>query len=325
MPRTYADAGVDVSKVRRIQDGINRAIFKGKKGALVGHYAGIVDIGGVKIAMHTDGVGSKVVVAQDVGKYDTVGIDAIAMNVNDIICVGARPVAGVDYLAVAEEDEELISQVISGLVRGADMSKIDIVGGETAILPGIIAGGKRPFDLSFTVIGVFEGEMTTGEKTAPGDAIIGIASSGLHSNGFSLARKLLPVKDWGERMLTPTEIYSVKVPEVAKMCNASGLAHITGGAFSKITRLGKNLGFVFDSLPEEPDIFRELGKKVGDVREMHRTFNMGVGMCMVCPKENAELALRELKKRGLESWVVGKITNEAGVKIVKGGASTRID
>ena len=142
---------VDIKRVRGIQSAINSAIFAGKKGALVGHYAGLVKVGKETLAMHTDGVGTKVLVAQALGKYDTVGIDAIAMNVNDIICVGARPLAGVDYLAVAEEDEGLISEIMKGLVRGAEESEIEIVGGETAIMKDVIKGGERPFDLAFTV------------------------------------------------------------------------------------------------------------------------------------------------------------------------------
>ena len=142
--------------------------------------------GGQILAIHCDGVGSKLLVADDVGKFDTVGIDAVAMNVNDIICLGARPLVLVDYLALAQEDAELVSEVMKGLQEGAKQASCAIVGGETAILPDMIKGGKKPFDLAATCVGVVEGEPLTGVKMKPGDVLIGLESSGIHSNGCLL-------------------------------------------------------------------------------------------------------------------------------------------
>lgn len=324
MAKSYSEAGVDVAKVKSIQNRINEAIFAGKKNALIGHYAGIVELAGRKIAIHTDGVGSKVLVAQQMEKYDTVGIDAIAMNVNDLICVGAVPRAGVDYLALAKEDEFLVGEIMKGLMAGANESGIDIVGGETAILPEIIGGGKRPFDLAFTAIGEIR-ELITGECIKPGNTIIGLESSGLHSNGFTLARKILDVKKWGAEMLTPTKIYVKPVLEMISSCKINGLAHITGGAFSKLMRLNKNYGFLLSNIPEPAPIFKALYEEVKDGREMHRTFNMGIGMCVVAEEKCEERVLEIAKKHGIGASVIGKITGEPGVWLEQDGRKTRLD
>ncbi|MBU0586280.1 phosphoribosylformylglycinamidine cyclo-ligase [Candidatus Micrarchaeota archaeon] len=324
MSISYKDAGVDISKVKLIQNKINETIFAGKSGALVGHYAGIVKLGSSSIAIHTDGVGSKVLVAQDLEKYDTVGIDAIAMNVNDIICIGAKPLAGVDYLALAEEDDFLVSEIMKGLVKGAEESNIEIVGGETAILPEIIKGGKRPFDLAFTAIGEVK-EVISGEAIKPGDIIIGLESSGLHSNGYTLARKILDVNEWGQEMLIPTRIYVKPVMEMISSCKISGIAHITGGAFSKLTRLNKKHGFLLDSMPKLKPIFIALAEKVQDEKEMHRTFNMGIGLCIIVPKEKQNTVLSIAEKHNINSQVIGKIISDPGVFLEKEGKKIKLD
>ncbi|MEW5996160.1 MAG: phosphoribosylformylglycinamidine cyclo-ligase [Candidatus Micrarchaeota archaeon] len=313
MAERYA---IDIQKVRGIQSAISRAIFAGKKGALIGHYAGLVKIGKETLAMHTDGVGTKVLVAQALGKYDTVGIDAIAMNVNDIICVGARPLAGVDYLAVAEEDEYLISEIMKGLVAGAEESGIDIVGGETAVMRDVIKGGEKPFDLAFTVIGKVE-RFTTGERIRKGDMLIGLESSGLHSNGYSLARKALDAGKWGEEMLIPTKIYVKPVMEMLHACEVHGLAHITGGAFSKLMRLNRKYGFLIDAPMKPGRIFMELWRHVEDEVEMYRTFNMGTGMVVVAPEREEGKIIGIMKRHGIGAQVVGRVTDTPGVYLGK--------
>lgn len=311
---------VDIKKVRNIQAAINAAIFAGDKNALVGHYAGIIDVGKERLAMHTDGVGTKVLVAQALGKYDTIGIDAIAMNVNDIICVGARPLAGVDYLAVAEEDEELITEIMKGLVAGAKESEIKIVGGETAIMKDVIKGGEKPFDLAFTVIGKVE-KFTTGDTIKKGDVLIGLESSGLHSNGYSLARKVLDVEKWGEEMLTPTKIYVKPVMEMLHACEVHGLAHITGGAFSKLMRLNKKCGFLIDEPMKPRKIFMELWEHVDDETEMYRTFNMGTGMVVAVPEKEEGKIIGIAKRNGVKAQAIGRVTDVPGVYLGK----TRLD
>lgn len=325
MVKSYSEAGIDISKVKSIQNRINETIFAGKKGALIGHYAGIVNFAGRKLAIHTDGVGSKVLVAQEMEKYDTIGIDAIAMNVNDIICVGAKPIAGVDYLALAKEDEFLVSEIMKGLMKGAEESGIDIVGGETAILPEIITGGKRPFDLAFTIIGELDSEPITGEAIKPGDVMIGLESSGLHSSGYTLARKVLAVGKWGKEMLTPTKIYVKPVLEIISKCKVSGIAHITGGAFSKLMRLNKKCGFLLNNMPVQKPIFQELYKTVQDDREMHRTFNMGIGMCIILNKKYEADVIAIAKKHGISASIIGEIVLEAGVYLEKDGKKIRLD
>jgi len=311
---------VDVGRVREIQAGINELIFKGKKNALVGHYAGLFPFAGKKMAIHTDGVGTKVLVAQAVGKYDTVGIDAIAMNVNDIVCIGAKPLAGVDYIAVQKEDAFLIHEIMKGLVKGAKESNIDIVGGETAIMGDLIHGEKRPFDLAFTVVGECGNRIITGKDIRPGDVMIGLESSGLHSNGYSLARKALDVKKWGRQMLVPTKIYVKPVLEMIKNANIHGIAHITGGAFSKLTRLNKNVGFFLSDLPKPKPIFNALWNEVQDEMVMYRTFNMGVGMVITVPKKEEKRIIGIAKKHGIKAQYIGEIIKEPGVYLANGTA-----
>ncbi len=318
MGATYS---VNVEKVRRIQKAINAAIFAGNKKALIGHYAGIIPFRGARLAMHTDGVGTKVLVADELGIYNTVGIDAIAMNVNDIICIGARPLAGVDYLAVANEDEYLISEIMKGLVKGAKESEIMIVGGETAIMKDLIHGINRPFDLAFTALGVVE-KYTTGSAIRKGDSLVSLESSGIHSNGYTLARKVLPIKKWGKKMLTPTKIYVKPVMEMLHKCNVHGLAHITGGAFSKLTRLNKKLGFFIDNPVKPAPIFNALWDAVEDETNMYRTFNMGTGMVVVVPERQENDVLKISKKHGVRAQVIGSVIKEPGVYL---GNGTRLD
>ncbi|MEW6329619.1 MAG: phosphoribosylformylglycinamidine cyclo-ligase [Candidatus Micrarchaeota archaeon] len=322
-PKNYASAGVDVSRVKKIQNEVN-ALIASTHGSDVlpvrGHYAGLLHFGNKILAIHTDGVGSKVLVAQALGKYDTVGIDCVAMNVNDIICVGARPLALVDYLALEREDEELVRELMKGLVKGAKEAGVSIVGGETAIMPDVIKGieGKTGFDLAATCVGeTTERALVTGERMREGDVVIGLASTGIHSNGLTLARKILNLKDWGNELLTPTRIYVKPLLAMLRAVEVTGIAHITGGAFSKLRRIGARArrGFLLDNMPEPQEIFTEMKKTVRDEREMYRTFNMGIGMCIAVRKDDEGKALALCKKNRQEARVIGKITKEEGVRI----------
>ena len=321
---------VDVGRVKKIQASIwdkIKASFSFRKGygepiPVFGHYVGLFKAGDERLVIHTDGVGTKLLVAQELEKYDTVGIDAVAMSVNDILCVGAEPLVGVDYIGLAKEDHELVAEIMDGLVKGAEESGCAIVGGETAIIPDIIKGGKKPFDLTFTVVGRVK-KLVLGEEIAKGDVIVGLESSGIHSNGYTLARKALDMKEWGEQMLVPTKIYASSVLEIIDACDVHGIAHITGGAFSKLTRLNKNVGYRLDSLPEPKPIFKALGKKVGNV-DMHRTFNMGVGMAIVLPADRADTVINIAKKHGVEATVIGSITDKKGVWIKNKGKQVDI-
>lgn len=311
---------INVSHVKKIQDSIwdkIKGTFNFRKGVgeplpVFGHYGGLFKCGNETLVMHTDGVGTKLLVAQALNKFDSVGIDAVAMSVNDILCVGAEPLVGLDYIALAKEDDVLVEQIMEGLVDGATQSRCAIIGGETAIIPELIHGGEKSFDLTFTVVGRIKKQIL-GDKVVSGDVIVGLESSGIHSNGYTLARKVLDIKKWGNEMLIPTKIYCAPVLEMIDLCEIHGLAHITGGAFSKITRLNKNVGFVFDSLPKLTPIFQALSDAIGDQRQLYTTFNMGVGMAIVVPEKEASKIISIAKKHNLKAQIIGHVTDKKGV------------
>ncbi|MCD1294827.1 phosphoribosylformylglycinamidine cyclo-ligase [Methanocella sp. CWC-04] len=299
---TYAEAGVDVTKLEGIKSGIIKGLTYKRTGfgqpmGESGHYAGLIDMGDYALAITTDGVGTKLIIADIMEKWDTVGIDCIAMNVNDLYVMGIEPLAFVDYISIEKPNEELISQVIKGLNEGARQANISIVGGETASLPDIIKG----FDLAGTCVGVVEKDkIITGEKVEVGDVIIGFPSNGVHSNGYSLVRKVVqdaglkysdpfPYNNnvtIGEELLKPTRIYS-EVVGIFKRFNVKGMAHVTGGGLNNLKRITK-LGFDFhDPLPVQ-DVFTFIQEEGGiDDREMYRTFNMGMGYLMITSKDEA--------------------------------------
>ena len=321
---TYSSSGVDIKKVKGIHGAINDSFFSNLPDFVLpikGHYAGLFKSGAQTLAIHCDGVGSKVLVADEMGRFDTVGVDCVAMNVNDLICVGARPLVMVDYLALAKEDAKLVGEIMKGLKKGAEEAGCAIIGGETAILPDMIKGGKSPFDLAATCVGVVEGGVITGEKMKPGDAIVGLESSGIHSNGYTLARRLLDAKRWGGEMLVPTKIYVKPVLRMIAECEIHGIAHITGGAFSKLSRIGEyaKVGFLLDNMPKMTGVMAELERKVNSDYEMHRTFNCGVGMCIICPKEDAETVVKIASEHGIAAWKIGAIVEGNDVVLAKNG------
>ena len=318
---TYAESGVDIHQENRSIEAMKAVLKSRRKGfgapmTEIGHYAGLLDMGSFALAMTTDGVGSKVLIANAISKWDTVGIDCIAMNVNDLYAIGAEPIAFVDYLAVEKVDPERAAQIAVGLARGAEISNMTIVGGETASLPEIIRG----FDLAGTAIGIVDKDkVVTGEKIQVGDALVGVPSSGLHSNGYTLARRIIAEskytyfdampggdKSIGEELLTPTRIYPEIVELVAK-CDVHGLAHITGSGLLKLRRIS-NLGFeISEPLVPQP-VFRFLQEQGGvDDEEMYRTFNMGMGFLIALDESEAKEACRIM---GPGSRIVGSIVKE---------------
>lgn len=331
---TYRDAGVDVGKIRIAQKSIgdiisatHRMISTGRVLSGFGHYAGLVKLGAQTLALHSDGVGTKVLVAQLMNRYDTVGIDCVAMNVNDIICVGAKPVAFIDYIALKQANENLVEEIARGLVEGARQSQVAIVGGETAVLPDLIAGEENAFDLAGMVLGVVDRKPLLGSAIKPGDVILGVESTGLHSNGYTLARKVLLskysvddnaehlVQTVGEELLVPTRIYVKPVMELFKKKVAvHGLAHITGGSFTKLPRLNKKVQYTLDGLPAPMGIFRQI-QADGNVgtAEMYRTFNMGVGLCVIAPRASAEQVVSTFAKYRMGCRTVGTIERGTGV------------
>ena len=324
-PTTYAEAGIDLSKESRILRNINKYVKNsfglGKVLSKEGHYANLIQLGDLGLALATDGVGTKLLIAQKTNKFDTIGIDCVAMNVNDLISMGIRPAAFVDYLAVAEFQEEVIDNIMKGIVKGCELSKIPLIGGELAKIPEILAQSINSFDLAGTALGVVEAsKIIDGSAISVGDKVIGITSSGLHSNGFTILRKVLSVKyelnedfPWGknvgEELLIPTRIYVEAIFDLLEKCKVNGLAHITGGGFKKLFRL-TDLGFKLDKWCEIPQIFKEI-QSVGniDYQEMFSIFNMGIGFVVIVPETEVEAALIVLSNH-FESHLIGEITED---------------
>jgi phosphoribosylformylglycinamidine cyclo-ligase len=316
----YAAAGVDIDlEATAIKALIKNLTYKRKgKGTVMGaagHFAGLLDFGEMALALTTDGVGTKMLVADQMEDWSTVGIDCIAMNVNDLYVMNVEPVAFVDYIATDKLSIDTMAQIGVGLNEGAKQANIDIVGGETASLRGLVNG----LDLAGTCLGMQKKDkIITGEKIKPGDVIVGVASTGVHSNGLSLARsvvekyagytrKFKAKKTFGQELLTPTRIYHESL-KVAAGCTVHGMCHVTGGGLLNFTRLS-TYGFLFDTPLTPPEIFTWIQKN-GDISEaeMYRTFNMGMGYAYVVPKASVATVLK--MARG--SQIVGKIVKEPG-------------
>lgn len=330
---TYAAAGVDIDEKEEAIKQLLSNITTKRKGIgrpMGGHYAGLIEFGEYALVLCTDGVGTKVKIASALKKWDTVGIDCIAMNVNDALCVGAEPLAFVDYLAMDDPSPVVTREIGKGLQKGAELSNISIVGGETADLPELIHG----FDLAGTCLAyVKKDRIILGEAIRAGDVIIGLSSSGIHSNGYTLARKvveqggfaytdkfpdgLYPGKTIGEVMLAPTRIYVREIIELFKKVKVSGLAHITGSGLWNLPRLKENVAFVIEEPLKPQPIFTFL-KKYGNIddREMYQTFNMGMGMAVVVAKKDVDAAVKVLKKHSDATVkVVGTIKKGTGVEV----------
>jgi phosphoribosylformylglycinamidine cyclo-ligase len=336
MSDAYAAAGVDIGASDRGVDAlvrVLRTIELGRPSASVlssGHYAAVLRVTDeLGIALSTDGVGSKLVVAERTGRLDTVGIDCVAMNVNDIVCVGAEPLALLDYLAVEEPDPDALEAIARGLKVGAEAAGVEIPGGELAVIPELIRGHPSPhgFDLCASCFGtVALGAMVTGADIVPGDALVGLPSSGLHSNGYTLARRVLePLGDdarpaglggatVADVLLEPTVIYVRAVLDLLRSeVPVHGLAHITGGGLSNLLRLNDDVGWAIDAPLPVPPVF-ELIQRLGDVpdEEMYEVFNMGCGFVAVVPDEHADAAVALLGGHHPGAAVIGRVTDDAG-------------
>ena len=313
MSDAYAAAGVDIDRsdaaVGAIVGALGSIEVPSRQVPLPGHYASVLKVSDtLGIAFATDGVGSKLVVAEQTSRLDTVGIDCVAMNVNDVICVGAEPIALVDYLAVEEPDPDRLAQIARGIAVGAQSAGCEVPGGELAVLPELIKGHPSPhgFDLCASVIGTVQLDaIVTGKAVSPGDAIVGVPSSGLHSNGYTLARHALRELDYDDTpaelggqtvadvLLEPTLIYVRAVLELLRSDNVDvhGLAHITGGGLDNLKRLRDDVEYRMEDPLDVPPVFG-LVQRLGDVSddEMRRVFNMGMGFAAVVPAEQADAA-----------------------------------
>jgi phosphoribosylformylglycinamidine cyclo-ligase len=340
MTDAYAAAGVDTSQADRAVDalvGVLRTIELDRTSASVlpsGHYASVLRVApNLGIAVSTDGVGSKIVVAEQADRLETVGIDCVAMNVNDLICVGAEPIAMLDYLAVEQADPEALARIGMGLKIGAQAANVEIPGGELAVLPELIRGHPSPhgFDLCGTAFGtVALDAIITGSEARPGDAIIGLPSSGLHSNGYTLARRAL-LEDGGlalddkpavlegrtvaDALLEPTVIYVRAVLDLLRSdIPVHGLAHITGGGLRNLLRLGSGrVGFAIEQPLPVPGICTLVAERGGvPAAEMWDIFNMGCGFVAIVPEDGAADAVTLLAKHHPGTARIGTITADGG-------------
>lgn len=297
---SYKEAGVDIDlEADGVKTLINMLSYKrsGEHGMLggVGHFAGLIDFGDKVLSMCTDGVGTKMRVADDLQDWSTVGIDCMAMNVNDMYVMNIEPIAFVDYIATEGINKEQMVQIGVGLNEGARLANLNIVGGETATLKGMVNG----LDLAGTCLGVQNRDaVVTGEMVAVGDVIVGVPSTGVHSNGYTLARKVaeenggyetvLPSgRTVGEALLTPTRIYS-EVLDVCSKVEVHGMCHVTGGGLLNFLRIS-DLGFSIEDPLEVPEILAWIAEK-GQLseNELYRTFNMGMGFAFIVAPEDAE-------------------------------------
>ena len=325
-PDAYAQAGVSQNDADRAVSLLVGALAKANIGKpsrqvdLSGHYAAVMKLDDTTgIALSTDGVGTKLLVAEELGRYDTVGIDCIAMNVNDIICVGAEPMAMLDYLAVEKADPEQCEQIGVGLARGAELAGIEIPGGELAQLGDLVRG----FDISGACFGTVKlDEIIDGSAVAPGDVVIGLPSSGIHSNGYTLARKALGGDDpisfdddrlgrpLGDILLEPTEIYVKAVMDLLRSDAAvHGLAHITSGGLDNLLRLKAEVNYEIDAPLTPQPIFDLIAERAAVPEdEMYEVFNMGCGFCCVVPAADEAAALAVLNEHYPDARRIGTVT-----------------
>jgi phosphoribosylformylglycinamidine cyclo-ligase len=332
MAVTYKQAGVDIDLadafVRRIRPLLGRTHRPEVLGR-VGGFSGLFRplLGRMRepvLVASTDGVGTKLLLAEKLGRFDTVGVDLVAMCVNDVVVTGAEPLFFLDYIACGRLDVDRMHAVMRGITRGCRQAGCALLGGETAELPGLYSGGR--FDLAGFCVGLVDRvRLIDGSRCRPGDVLIGLSSSGVHSNGFSLIRKVFSDREirsqLGRTLLTPTRIYVKPILELVKNIRIKSMAHITGGGFyDNIPRvLPQGLGAVIrkDSWTI-PRIFRRIQERGGvGEKEMFRTFNMGVGMVLVAAKRSAPRVVGRLGAMKQKAWIMGElVAGESGVRIV---------
>ncbi len=319
---TYRNSGVDIDAADRFI-GLIKPLVRttGRPEVLggIGGFSGLFRprLGGMKkpvLVSSTDGVGTKLLIADMVRKYDTVGVDLVAMSVDDVVVLGAEPLFFLDYIAVGKVEPPMLVDIVKGVVRGCREARCALVGGETAELPGLYAPGK--WDLAGFCVGlVDQPKIIDGRSCRAGDAVIGLASSGLHSNGYSLARKVFSPKEikaglWRD-LLRPTKIYCSAILEVLKTVRIKSMAHITGGGFyDNIPRVipeGFGVKIERGSWPIPP-IFRKI-QQAGRVeeREIYRTLNMGIGMALVVAPGDVDRTIAGFDRQGFRAWTIGEV------------------
>ena len=341
MAISYEKAGVNLEAGYEVVSRIKKHVASTKRpGSMggIGSFGGMFDLASLGIrepilVSGTDGVGTKLKIAFAMDKHDTVGIDAVAMCVNDVLAQGAEPLIFLDYVAVGHNEPAKIEAIVAGVAEGCRQAGCALVGGETAEMPGLYEGGE--YDIAGYTTGVVEkSKLIDGSKVSEGDVLVGIASTGVHSNGFSLVRKVVAdaglsyqdsIPEFGGRklgdvLLTPTRIYVKQVLDVIRNCDVHGVAHITGGGFDenipRILRPGQGIEIKEGSWEILP-VFRCL-EKWGAIphREMFNIFNMGIGMVLALRADEADKAVGILEKYGEKASVIGRITGTPGVNII---------
>lgn len=328
---SYKDAGVDINAGNALVERIKPEVKRTTRAEVIGGLGGFGALCAIPskykepiLVSGTDGVGTKLRLAIDLKKHDTIGVDLVAMCVNDLVVQGAEPLFFLDYYATGKLDVDVAADVVKGIADGCVQSGCALVGGETAEMPGMYHAGD--YDLAGFCVGVVEkSEIIDGSRVKNGDALIALGSSGLHSNGYSLVRKVIDVagvnpatellegKPLSEHVLAPTKIYVKSVLALIKQTDVHAIAHLTGGGFwENIPRvLPKNAQAVIDEKSWQwPAVFNWLQEKGNiDRHEMYRTFNCGVGMVIALPQEQVETALAILKQAGEQAWLIGHIAH----------------
>jgi phosphoribosylformylglycinamidine cyclo-ligase len=341
----YAAAGVDTRQADRgvaaLVD-VLLGIDPGRSSRVVqlpGHYASVIRVApDLGIALATDSVGSKAIVAEQLGRFDSIGIDCVAMNVNDLVCVGAEPLALLDYIAVEQTDPDVLAEIAKGLRSGAETAGVEIPGGEVCQVPELIRGHPSPlgFDLVGSAFGtVALDRIVDGGACRPGDALIGMPASGVHSNGLTLARRALldegglslhshPAelsgRTVGDVLLEPTVIYVRAILALlASDINVHGLAHITGGGVLNLLRIGDGVGYTISAPLPAPPIFELIAAHGGvAAEEMWEVFNMGCGFCVMVPGDDASEAVGLLSRFHPGTAAIGRLTDAAGTVSLPG-------
>lgn len=336
---SYRAAGVDIEAgykaVELMKQHVARTMIPGVVSD-IGGFGGLFapDLSGIRepiLVSGTDGVGTKLKIAFKMDKHDTVGIDCVAMCVNDVACAGAKPLFFLDYVAVGKNEPERVAAIVSGVAEGCVQAGCALIGGETAEMPGFY--GEKEYDLAGFSVGLGDkSKLLTGETVQAGDAILALASSGVHSNGFSLVRRVFDVEHRdlsvyseelgatiGEALLTPTRIYVKPLSALMQAVQVKAAAHITGGGFyENIPRcLPKGLSAKIERRAVEVLPVFHMIQRLGDIpeRDMFNTFNMGVGMCVVVPQAEADAAVRSLEASGVHAYALGEVVPGEGVAI----------
>ena len=325
---TYSKAGVDLSKHKLMHQRALNAIKELAKKLNINvkdlsGYASSITYKDIEIILHADGVGTKTLVLQKLNKLEVIGWDCVAMNVNDVVCVGARPIALLDYIVLPESNEEVFNRVINGIIEASKVSNVAIVGGETAIMPDLVTG----VDVACFVMA--ERLYDIPRRDLNSHVVIGIESWGLHANGYTLLRKIIESKlgsykvmlegiDVSEEVSKPTAIYSNLILDALSKGLISSATHITGGAFTKLKRILNNSFDITLKMPEPKPIFK-LVAKLGNVplSEMYRVFNMGIGMVVTTPKDCVEEFMSLTSKYGFKSWILGDVRLGKGRVYIK--------